>query len=69
MNTSINDSLMDGVAFDDLITMVHSNEPVIDKEAVIRCFEELAHDALRHGRRTLNQKLDYIIESVKEGRE
>lgn len=68
-NPHINDSLLDGITFGDLITMVHSNEPTVDAEAVFRCFGNLLQDNIHHARRQLNQKLEFIISSVTEGRE
>jgi len=69
MEPHSNDNLLPGVTCDGLITMVHSNEPVVDENSVPRCFEDLVQDSLRHARMELKQKMDFIIESVNEGRE
>lgn len=66
--TDIYDNLMDGLSLNDLITMVYSNEPVINSQAVSKCFEELVKSIVIDARAILKSKMNFIIKEANRGR-
>jgi len=65
MPTSVHDSILDGITFDDLITCVQCNNEVIDEEAVMREFDNILEANLKDARFLLKQKMAFILENAK----
>ncbi len=68
MQPNVYDDLLKGLSFDDLITTVHSNEPIIDEASVKRCFNEMLSGVLEDAHTTLKRNLTFIIKQAAIGR-
>ena len=65
---SESDNLLDGITFDELITTVHCNCPVIDEKAVYAGFKRILEIREQDMYSLLNKNLDAIIIAAKKGR-
>ena len=65
---SESDNLLDGITFDELITTVHCNCPVIDEKAVYAEFKRILEIREQDMYSLLNKNLDAIIIAAKKGR-
>lgn len=65
---SENDNLLDGIMFDELITTVRCNCPVIDKKAVYNEFMRILEIREQDMYSLLDRNMDAIIAAAKKGR-
>lgn len=61
---SFQDSILDGITIDDIITAVLSNEKVINEVTVKRVFNELVKKAMENARYELERHIQNIINEV-----
>ena len=64
-----NDSLLDGITFDDIILAAHCNCKEITPEEVRREFRELLEIRMADAEFLLENNMDEIIAEAKKGRE
>lgn len=62
---SHHDSILDGITFDDLITTIQSNEPVIDEMTVTRVYNEILQAQLRDAVYVLQKNMKFILKECK----
>jgi hypothetical protein len=70
MPTSMKDSLLPGITYEELIDTVYSNMPAekITPEAVMKTFKEILNDQVSDAMFELRSKMmDTIIQKAKEG--
>lgn len=58
---SYNDSILDGITFDDLITTIQSNEQTIDEATVTRVYNEIPQAQLRDAMFILQKNMKFIL--------
>lgn len=63
------DNLLDGLTFDDLITAVHHNCPVINRAAVYAQLSEILGSRKQDMAHLLENNMDAIIKEARKGRE
>ena len=63
-NFSFQDSILDGITIDDVITAVLSNEKVINEVTVEKVFNELVKEAMENARFELERRMQNIINEV-----
>ena len=68
VDLSVQDSLLDGLTFDDLILAVHHNCRVITPKAVMRELKEMLDTRLQDMEFLVNKNMPYIIKEAKKGR-
>ena len=64
-NISEQDSILDGITFNDLITTLQCNEPVINRGVVISTFDEILGNQLIDARLVLEKHMDFILKEAK----
>ena len=63
------DNLLDGFTFQDIITALHCNEPVIDVKAVMKTVKTIMEQRLEDYEYLLNNNMVEIIERAMKGRD
>lgn len=68
-NFSFQDSILDGITIDDIITATLSNEKEITEATVTKVFNEILKIQLTDAKFMLNKHMQDIIKEVKANRE
>ena len=63
------DNLLDGITFDDIITLAHCNCRIISPDAVRKEVDDLLKLRLADMRELLERNIDKIAEEARKGRE
>lgn len=66
---SVNDNLLDGLTFDDLITAVHCNCRTITPAGVRKQLQEILDSRLQDMNFLMEKNMAYIMAAASEGRE
>ena len=66
---SFQDSILDGITIDDVITAVLSNEKVINEQTVTKVFNEILETQLQDAKFMLKKHMQDIIKEVKSNKE
>lgn len=66
---SFQDSILDGITFDDVITATLSNEQELNEKTVTKVFNEILQTQLEDAKFMLKKHMQDIIKEVKANRE
>jgi len=66
---SFQDSILDGITIDDVITATLSNEPEINESTVTKIYNEILKENMENAREMLKQYMQAIIKEVKSNRD
>ena len=59
------DDIIRGITFEDVIIAVQSNEKVIDKNSVMKVYNEMLKTNLEEAKSELNKNMNWIIKQAK----
>lgn len=65
---SFQDSILDGITIDDVITATLSNEPVINEQTVTKVYNEILKEVTTNAREMLKKHMQSIIKEVKSNK-
>jgi hypothetical protein len=66
---SFNDSILDGITIDDVITAVLSNEKEINEQTVTKVYNEILRENRENAREMLKKHMQAIIKEVLSNKE
>ena len=61
---SLQDNILEGITFDELITTIQCNEAEVTTETIKKVFDEILNNRLEDARYTLAENIKFIKENI-----